>query len=88
MQIAGMAESSLWTCLLEAPVEDMLPMAYVEAPKTKFLFASYFSWSHFSCVEKLLRRFRWMAVPMQNGSLPRDLPTSSEMLVGLLLLLY
>ena len=33
-----MAESSLWTRLLEASIEDMLPTAYVDAPKTKFLF--------------------------------------------------
>ena len=38
-----MAELSLWTCLLEAPVEDMLPMAYVEAPKTKNFFLGVIS---------------------------------------------
>jgi hypothetical protein len=37
-----MAELSLWTRLLEAPVEDMLPMAYVEAPKTKISFCELF----------------------------------------------
>jgi hypothetical protein len=81
-----MAESSLWTCLLEASIEDMLPTAYIDAPKTKFYFHESFLSVPFSCVKKLLRRFRWMAVPMQNGSLPRDLP-SNGILVGLLLLL-
>ncbi len=37
-----MAELSLWTRLLEAPVEDMLPTAYVEAPKTKIFFWELF----------------------------------------------
>jgi hypothetical protein len=81
-----MAESSLWTRLLEASTEDMLPTAYIDAPKRKFYFCKLYLLVPFSCVEKLLRRFQWMAVPMQNGSLPRDLP-SNGMLVGLLLLL-
>jgi hypothetical protein len=37
-----MAESSLWTCFLEASVEDMLPMVYVDAPTTKFNFCEFF----------------------------------------------
>jgi hypothetical protein len=36
MQIASVAESSLWTCFLEASIEDMLPTAYVDACTIKF----------------------------------------------------
>jgi hypothetical protein len=37
-----MAELSLWTRFLEASVEDMLPMAYVDACTTKFYFCEFF----------------------------------------------
>jgi hypothetical protein len=42
MQIACMAELSLWTHSLEASVEDMLPTAYVDACTTKFYFHEFF----------------------------------------------
>jgi hypothetical protein len=37
-----MAESSLWTHFLKAPVEDMLPMAYVDACTIKIYFCKLF----------------------------------------------
>ncbi len=37
-----MVESSLWTHFSEAPVEDKLPTAYVDAPTTKFYFRELF----------------------------------------------
>ncbi len=37
-----MAESSLWTRFLEVFVEDILPMAYVNARTTKFYFCKLF----------------------------------------------
>jgi hypothetical protein len=42
MRIACVAELSLWTRSLEASVEDMLPMAYVDARTTKFYFCKFF----------------------------------------------
>ncbi len=42
MQIAQVAESSLWTRFLEASIEDMLSMAYVDARTTKFYFRKFF----------------------------------------------
>jgi hypothetical protein len=42
MQIASVAESSLWACFLEASVEDMLPMAYADAHTTKLYFREFF----------------------------------------------
>jgi hypothetical protein len=41
-QIACMAESSFWTCFLEASVEDMLPTLYIDAGITKFYFCKLF----------------------------------------------
>jgi hypothetical protein len=41
-RIACMAESSLWTCFLEASVEDMPPTAYIDAGTTKFYFCKLF----------------------------------------------
>jgi hypothetical protein len=43
MQIACVAKSSLWTCFVEASIEDMLPTAYVDACTTKFYFRKFFS---------------------------------------------
>ncbi len=37
-----MAESSLWTCFLEASIEDILPVAYVDACTTKLNFCKFF----------------------------------------------
>jgi hypothetical protein len=42
MQITCMAALSLWTCFLEASIEDMLPMAYIDAHTTKFYFCEFF----------------------------------------------
>jgi hypothetical protein len=41
-QIASVVELSLWTRFLEASVEDMLPMAYVDARTTKLYFHEIF----------------------------------------------
>jgi hypothetical protein len=41
-QIGCVAESSLWTCFLEASVEDMLLTAYVDARTTKIYFCEFF----------------------------------------------
>jgi hypothetical protein len=41
-RITCMVELFLWTCFLEAFVEDMLPMAYVDARTTKFYFCEFF----------------------------------------------
>jgi hypothetical protein len=38
MRIACMAESSLWTCILEVSVEDMLPIVCIDACTAKFYF--------------------------------------------------
>ncbi len=38
----GSAELSLWTRFLEASVEDMLPMEYIDARTTKFYFCELF----------------------------------------------
>jgi hypothetical protein len=37
-----MAESSLWTCFLEASIKDMLPMAYADARTKKNYFCNFF----------------------------------------------
>jgi hypothetical protein len=42
MQIACVAELSLWTRFLEASVEDMHPTAYLDACTTKFYFREFF----------------------------------------------
>jgi hypothetical protein len=42
MQIACVAELSLWTCFLEVSIEDMLLMGYVDASTTKFYFCKFF----------------------------------------------
>jgi hypothetical protein len=41
-RITCVAEQSLSTCFLESSVEDMLPMAYVDAHTTKFYFCEFF----------------------------------------------
>ncbi len=65
----------------------MLPTAYVDACTTKFLFLRVFSCGPNLCK---LRNYWEVSngtdVPMQNGSLTRDIP-SVEMLVDLLFLL-
>jgi hypothetical protein len=37
-----MTELSLWTCFLEASIEDMLPTVYVDACTMKFYFCELF----------------------------------------------
>jgi hypothetical protein len=41
-QIACMAELSLWTCFLEASIEDMLARACVDTCTTQFYFCEFF----------------------------------------------
>ncbi len=63
-----MAESSLWTCFLEASVEDMLPTAYVDAHTTKFYFREFFLVAPiFASRETFEKQNNGMDVPMQNG---------------------
>jgi hypothetical protein len=58
MQIACMAESSLWSRFLEVSFEDMLPTAYVDARTTKFYFHGLFLavpfFAHQETSEKIL----------------------------------
>ncbi len=42
MRIACIAESSLWTCFLEASIDDMLPTACVDACTAKFNLREFF----------------------------------------------
>jgi hypothetical protein len=42
MQIACLAELSLWTCFLEASVEDTLPTAYIDTCRAKIYFFKLF----------------------------------------------
>jgi hypothetical protein len=52
MQIACATESSLWSCFLEASVEDMLLMAHVDACTPKFYFCKFFlPFNIFACQE-------------------------------------
>ncbi len=85
MQIACVAESSLWTLFLEASVEDMLPTAYVDAHTTTFYFFKLFLVVPLSCVKKLLRRIRRNGCSFAKQCLGRDTLTFGT-LVGLLLL--
>jgi hypothetical protein len=86
MRIASIAESSLWTRFLEAFVEDMLLMAYVDAHTTKFNFRKFFLAAPIIFASRVTFEKLPTDVPTQNGSLTRDIP-SVRMLVGLLLLL-
>jgi hypothetical protein len=42
MQIACMANLSLWTCSIEVSVKDILPTVYIDARTTKFYFWEFF----------------------------------------------
>jgi hypothetical protein len=52
-----MVKSFLWTRLLVAPSEGMLPTAYVDARTTKIYFRELFLAVPILQVKKLLRRF-------------------------------
>jgi hypothetical protein len=86
-QIGCLAESSLWTCFLEASIEDMLWTAYVDTGTTKFYLCELFL-----AVPIFVSLETSEKIPMERMFL-REMVVLQEtylivgMLVGLLLLL-